>query len=365
MANHSMRLTIQLICEQNRRETHGSLRVQEEVVRRLRNVSIIRTDYRQSGNNIRNKIYTSLIFPIAIFIHSMDSSINHFFHQNFAYIIPLLPVRNPIITCYDLISLKDENASPFQRIFNQLCLRGLKKAKKIITGSMFSKSDMVRSLGIDPSRVVVAPFGCDAEAYRQLKGGGADKYGLRNRNRVILYVGSEQRRKNVDKILKAISVVRKTYPDVLFVKVGRPDESGARKELLNLVSALQISENVRFIDYVEEEDLPSVYRLSNVFVFLSSDEGFGLPVLEAMACGCPTITTRKSSLPEIGGDAALYVDPEDTEEVAEIIIRILDDERLSDTLTAKGLLQAKRFRWEDTVKSIERVYQQIAETSVN
>lgn len=353
--NYQMKPKLHLICEQNKREVHGSLRVQEEVARRLRNINIIRTDYKQTESNIKNKIYTLLMFPIRVFLRSRNCSINHFFHQNFAYIICLLPIRNPIVTCYDLIFFKDKYVSPFQRTFNNLCLNGMKRADKIITGSEFSKKDIVECLNIESSKVKVAPFAYDSELYKQTETGLSDKYGLRN-NKIVLYVGSEQKRKNVDKILKAIALVKKKCPGIVFVKVGKPGESSAREKLMDLIYGLKIDENVRFIDYIEEEDLPPIYNMADVFVFPSSYEGFGLPVIEAMACGCPVITTKKTSLVEVAGDAAICVDPNDIEELARMIIRVLDDKEVAEKLRKKGLLQAKKFRWETTVKVIEQVY---------
>ncbi len=353
---YPMRSNLHLICEQNKREIHGSLRVQEEVARRLRKFNIIRTDYKQTESNIKNKIYTLFIFPIRVFLRSKICSINHFFHQNFAYIIYLLPIRNPIVTCYDLISFKDKYVSPFQMAFNKLCLNGMKRADRIITGSEFSKKDIVGYLNIEYSKVKVAPFAYDSELYRPSERGLPEKYGLGNNNRIVLYVGSEQKRKNVDKILEAIALIKKKYHDIVFVKVGKPGESNSRERLMDLVCGLKIEENVQFIDFMEEEDLPVVYSMADVFVFPSSYEGFGLPVIEAMACGCPVITTKKTSLVEVAGDAAICVDPNDIGELARMIIKVLDDGKVADKLRKKGLLQAKKFRWETTVRMIEQVY---------
>jgi len=125
------------------------------------------------------------------------------------------------------------------------------------------------------------------------------------------------------------------------------------------VQRLELEHYVRFTGYVEEEDLPALYNGADLFVFPSLYEGFGLPVLEAMACGTPVVTSNTSSLPEVAGDAALLVDPYDVEEIATAMRRILEDEALTAELRAKGLARAKEFSWERTARETIAVYEKV------
>ena len=143
--------------------------------------------------------------------------------------------------------------------------------------------------------------------------------------------------------------------DVPFVLCG----DGAQRAALEERVAKQSMRNVHFTGYVEEEDLPALYNGASLFVFPSLYEGFGLPVLEAMACGTPVITSNTSSLPEVAGDAAILVDPENVEAIVEAMRRVLADRALAAELQAKGLERAKQFTWERTARETIAVYEKV------
>lgn len=173
----------------------------------------------------------------------------------------------------------------------------------------------------------------------------------------ILYVGSFDARKNLLGLLNAFSKLRQHLPAWKLVIVG------ARKwkstPVFEVVQRLQLEEYVHFTGFVEEADLPALYNGADLFVFPSLYEGFGLPVLEAMACGIPVVTSNTSSLPEVAGDAALLVDPMDVEAIAAAMQQVLSDPGLAAELRRRGLEQASKFSWERTARETLAVYEKV------
>jgi glycosyltransferase involved in cell wall biosynthesis len=171
----------------------------------------------------------------------------------------------------------------------------------------------------------------------------------------ILYVGSIEARKNLDCLLEAYARFRMQAPEYKLVVVG------ARKWKTSAIFAtmqrLQLMPHVHFTGFVEDEDLPALYSGASMFVFPSLYEGFGFPVLEAMACGTPVITSCVSSLPEVAGDAALLIDPRNAEEITRSMLCLLQDQALAASLREKGLRQAQRFSWQQTAQQTLKVYE--------
>ena len=129
--------------------------------------------------------------------------------------------------------------------------------------------------------------------------------------------------------------------------------------ILAQIEASPVAGEIVRLGYVEEEDLPEIYNLASLFVFPSLYEGFGLPILEAMACGCPVVCSNTSSLPEVAGDAAILVDPTNVEEIADGIQRVLLDQALMSSLTNKGFQQASHFSWERAARETLRVFEEV------
>jgi glycosyltransferase involved in cell wall biosynthesis len=175
--------------------------------------------------------------------------------------------------------------------------------------------------------------------------------------RYLLFVGSVQERKNVRACLLAFAdVCQRGLPHHLVI-VGAKQWRYA--EILNTLEGLAVKDRVHFTGYVEDADLPALYTGAEAFVFPSLYEGFGLPVLEAMACGTPVITSTTSSLPEVAGEAALLVDPKDVEALAAGMERVLTDPALRTTLRERGLQQAARFTWARTAQHVVDVYRAV------
>jgi glycosyltransferase involved in cell wall biosynthesis len=171
----------------------------------------------------------------------------------------------------------------------------------------------------------------------------------------VLYVGNIKPHKNIERIIEAFGRAREQGPDGLkLVIIG--DEVSKYPSLRQMVHRHKLDKHVRFLGFQPQETLASFYRLAGAFVFPSLYEGFGLPPLEAMACGTPVITSNVSSLPEVAGDAALLVDPYDVDALCRAIVRVFSDRPLRDMLVAKGLTRVRQFSWAESVAKIRAAY---------
>ncbi len=181
------------------------------------------------------------------------------------------------------------------------------------------------------------------------------KYGIPAAKRLILFVGTEHPRKNLPLLFDAFARLE-SRQDIVLVKVGPPRQP-QRSELLRLVSALNLDGNVLFLDRVAEEDLPLLYGTSEILVLPSLNEGFGLPPLEAMACGTPVAVSRVTALPEVVGDAGIYFDPLSIESVVDALRRLVFEDGLREEMRARGLVQAAKFPSERTVAGLLKTYE--------
>ena len=225
---------------------------------------------------------------------------------------------------------------------------GFRKADRLIAISESTKQDLCRLYRLSPERVSVVQLYapdhfCPAVGSEQA---ASEKRLITQRytlpEQYILYTGTLERRKNIATLLHAFDQARRRarLPQRL-VLAGKP--GWLYEDIYQTVAALDLQQEVVFPGYIAEADLPALYRSADLFVYLSMYEGFGLPVLEAMACGTPVLTSNVSSLPEVAGDAALMVDPEDTEKATWALLRLLTDIELRQDLRARGLQQASRF----------------------
>jgi glycosyltransferase involved in cell wall biosynthesis len=172
----------------------------------------------------------------------------------------------------------------------------------------------------------------------------------------LLYVGNVTPRKNIARLFESFAAVHARHPAVSLVIGGKRRWNNA--EIDAAFERLDLGSSVRFTGYMDDADLPAVYSAAEVFVFPSRYEGFGLPLLEAMACGAPVVTSTASSLPEVAGDAALLVDPDDTNGLAEAIERLLTDEPLRADLRNRGIRHAAGFTWKRAAHETLIVYQE-------
>jgi len=233
-------------------------------------------------------------------------------------------------------------------------------ADAIAACSEATKRDIVERLGIAPDKVTVT-YGAVADGFgpldpEQVRGAVTARYGLEAP--FLLFVGTLEPRKNVVGLLKAFAAVSHRIPHTLAL-VG-PSGWGTGP-IMKALRPLEAQGRVVRIGYLRgHEELAWLYAAARAFVFPSFYEGFGLPVLEALTCGCPVVTSKVSSLPEVAGDAAVYVDPEDVDSIADGILRIAEDDGLRQSLSERGLAQARQFSWRRCAETTMGIYRRVA-----
>jgi len=271
---------------------------------------------------------------------------------------PVSPV-NYVFTLHDLTSFQNPEYYPplIRWRLNQAISRGLSKARRILCVSTFVRDQVHETFGIPLERLVVIHHGV-AEQFRPVPQAQArlllfQKYGLSRP--FLLFVGQMKARKNILRILEAFGRFRReTITDTTLVLVGRRGHTS--EGIDETIQRLQLEYDVLELGHVPAEDLPALYSAAEMFVFPSLLEGFGLPVLEAMACDTPVITSNVSALPEVAGDAALLVNPLSVEELADAIRSLHSDGLLRQRLKEKGLARANQFSWAQTARETRNAY---------
>lgn len=236
--------------------------------------------------------------------------------------------------------------------------RAARRADRVVTDSQHSRRDLQRYLGLREMDLEVVACGLSA-SFRPIADSAArqatlDRYGITRP--YLLYLGGINARKNIARLFEAYARVRQRHPEVALVIGGKRQWQVA--EIDATFERLALHEHVRFTGYLDDADLPALYSAARAFVFPSLYEGFGLPPLEAMACGAPVITSNVSSLPEVVGDAALLADPYNIDELSSAICRVLEDAALAQTLRVRGQARAQGFTWTRAARETLTVYQQ-------
>jgi glycosyltransferase involved in cell wall biosynthesis len=286
------------------------------------------------------------------------------------HLLPRFSSVRTVFTLHDLIFLfHPETHKPLNRWFLTLMMpRFLRAADAVIAVSECTKRDAIRFYGIPEEKITVIYEGVNPRfrpASPEAIAAVRARYNLPEH--FILYVGTIEPRKNLTALLEAfhhLLATRSLRPapcDLRLVIVGK--KGWLYEGFFRRLRELGLEDRVIFTGYVPDEDLPALYSAADLFVFPSLYEGFGLPVLEAMACGVPVICSNTSSLPEVAGDAALLVDPADVRALAGAMERALTDEALRVTLRARGIEKAGRFSWEGAARKTVEVYQWVARLS--
>lgn len=278
----------------------------------------------------------------------------HLPNQHFARYAPLF--KQPfVVTVHDVVRLcfGFSGETLLERALLKLDILGIKRAHHIIAVSQCTKNDLIRFLGIPEPKITVVYNGIDDSIFRPCADGLLQ-------SPCLLYVGSERPRKNLISLLRAFSELKRQFPGLKLVKVGTAGRADAyRRSTISQAESLGLSQDIVFTDHVPDSKLPLYYSSASVLVYPSLYEGFGLPPLEAMACGCPVVTSNTSSLPEVVGDAGIMVDPLDVDGMAEAVSRVLRDGHLRQQMVAKGLAQAGRFSWHQAAEETWQVYQKL------
>jgi glycosyltransferase involved in cell wall biosynthesis len=286
-----------------------------------------------------------------------EGNIKHITFQDLAYLSNSIKLEKSIINCHDLIPWAyDHNRTSLWK--NNI--KGLKKADKIITVSRFSKNEIIKHLNYPEENVHIIPDAVDHQRYQpQTEAKILEKHRLDGEQRYILYVGSETPRMNLELLLKALNKLKNLLPKVKLLKIGESQSYQARNKTLSLINSLKLNEDVILLGYVPEEDLPSWYNIADVLVYPCLYAGFGLPPLEAMACGTPVITSNTSSLPEVVGDAGVMIDPDNENQLMVKLYEILTMARYRNKIIKKGITRSKLFTWTESARKTLEVYEDL------
>ena len=239
-----------------------------------------------------------------------------------------------------------ERVKYFQKYFYSSIL----KCDHIITGSHFTKREIIERVGVSPDKVTVIYHGVDHNVFypRESIKKSPQKY--------ILAVGSIEPRKNLKNLLSAYAMLDKEFKNEYHLTlVGASGWNN--DDIIHEMKSL--SQWVKYSGYVSDDELALLYSNASLFIYPSVYEGFGIPPLEAMACGAPVIASNASTLPEVCADAAYYVDPLDTKAIKEGILEVLRDEELQKTLIANGLVRAKEFSWEKSALQHQAIFDKV------
>jgi len=277
------------------------------------------------------------------------------------FIGPLLTPCPVIVTIHDLSFIRFPTLfRPANRLYLKVMTQlSARRARRLIAVSAHTATEITRLLGIPPERIDIIYHGVEP-AFRPLPTGEVEAFrqhqGLPER--FVLFVGTLEPRKNLVRLVEAFAQFRRqeaaSQGQVKLVLAG--GRGWLYDRLFARVEALALDQDVLFPGYVPNDKLPLWYNAALALVYPSLYEGFGLPVLEALACGTPVLTSNASSLPEAAGYAALTVDPHDVEALAEGLNRLLTDEPLRDRLRTRGLAHARRFTWPHTARETARTY---------
>src|SRR5437016_287552 len=267
------------------------------------------------------------------------------------FLAPISEDRPYVVTIHDMGLEVLPDAHPLtKRLYTKRLLPHVaRKAKLIITNSEYSKWEIIRHLGIPEDRIRVTPLAASPE-FRPVAASPAHPY--------FLYVGNLEPRKNLERLIDAFARLHGKEHQLIIV--GNRWYQGGVAE--RKARALGLTGRVKFLGYVPRADLPEIFSGATALVYPSLLEGFGLPIIEAMACGTPVITSNNSSMREVAGDAAVLVDPRNVREITEAMARIAEDSGLRAELSRKGLNRASEFSWKKTAELTMEVYKEAIET---
>ena len=301
----------------------------------------------------KRSIRLTISFPVKLAMHRVDL----FLCQ---YMGPLFARCPYIVTIHDIIHERypefyPRNLRILMKLFYPLSAR---RAERIFTGSEYSKKEIKDIFKIPEERIIVIPYAAskdfrvieDLDKIAEIK----DRYGIKRK--YILFVGRLEPRKNIKGLIKAYSLLKNRYNiSQQLVIVGMRDALFSDVDIfLN-----GMEPDIIFTGGVAQEDLPYLYNGADLFAYPSFAEGFGLPVLEAMACGVPTVTSRTSSLPEVVGDAGVMINPWDKEDIAYGIHKVLSEPALHRIMKERGLERSRLFTWRATAERVLQVYREI------
>ena len=302
------------------------------------------------------------------------ADIYHLASQNLASLLIFhRPKGKVIVTVHDIFPYMLRNEphlntyrSLADRWFDRIAMKGLRWADRLIATSQYTKQCIVKHLGISPDKIQVVYTGINHDHFQPLAvpSDVYDRYGLARNRHYLIFVGSEDPRKNLATLVHALAKIRRKEPDVELIKVGHAHFDRERYRLIELATQLGVQTAMHFLDDVSEDDLPFLYNLADICVMPSLYEGFGFPVLEAMACGRPVVAARSASLPELVDGAGYLFNPRDPDELAAKIQMLLLNTNRRD-LALASTNQARRFQVSQQIADTTSVYMQLYDSNEN
>ena len=298
----------------------------------------------------------------------IDVDLFHIIDHSEGYLVRWLNSfgKPTIVTCHDLINLVQPDTFKNRASFPALsmaawkwAITGMESANQVITVSSHTAKDVIDNLRINKERITVVPNAVDGKfrrlsqekikAFRQQQGLSPDTFCLLN-------VGSNNLRKNVSTVLKVLLNLKNNGLPVHFWKVG----TGFNREQNKFIETNNLTENITYQRIPDDPTLVQFYNSADVLVAPSLYEGFGMTILEAMACGTPVVTSNVTSLPEVAGDAAILAPPQDISAISAAVTKIWQDQDFRQSLKKKGLKRIQQFTWEKTAEQIASVYEKVS-----
>ncbi|HJY28507.1 MAG TPA: glycosyltransferase family 1 protein [Pyrinomonadaceae bacterium] len=274
----------------------------------------------------------------------------------------------PLAPCHTVVMIHDLSFEHIPETFKRrswmqmriTVRRTARSASHVLTDSEYSRQDILRTYGLPPERVTTTPLAASSRFMPVHDEQVLQKYGISGD--YILAVGSIQPRKNIARLIRGYTRVLSQHPDNApkLVIVGK--RAWLFEDTIRAAAVSSVNDKILFTDYVPESDLAALYTGALCFAYPSYFEGFGIPLLEAMRCGAPTITSDRTCFPEVVGDASLIIDPFDEYSIADGLWRMISDVALREQLRSRGFVQSSLFDWRQTARLTLGVYEQVFHT---
>jgi glycosyltransferase involved in cell wall biosynthesis len=292
--------------------------------------------------------------PVEVFVGGVD-----LYHATDFVLPPTLPRTRTLLTVHDLSYVRvPEAASPNLKAYlDRVVPASVARADFVVADSQATKNDLIDLYGVSEAKIDVLLSGVDDRFKRETHASvlmtTRMRYKIGN-SPYIFSVGTVQPRKNYGRLIQALALLRLSGHNIDLVIAG--GRGWLEDPIYETISTTGMQDHVHFIGFADEADLPALYSAAYCCALPSLYEGFGLPVLEAMACGTPVITSNISSLPEVAGDAAIMVDPYNLDAIVDAIKRLLDDTSLYQAYVEKGYERAKQFTWDNSAHQLREIY---------
>lgn len=338
---------------------NGILRVHVELRKPLKKIEDLRFSYEyyNAPKNALDFIAKRYVqYPLSCYQlskRSGDDTIFNVSYQNLADLVYFLDLKKTILTCADAYTFITRRNITYPWFVQKYWLSGFKRCRYFIAISEFTKEEMVSKLGISENRIKVIKCAINQEIFKPIN---EDKIQLLKPlypdYKKILYVGTEARRKNFPTLLKAFYLIKKSYKKIKLIRIGTPKNSG-------LIKKLNLEKDVINISNIDNKRLNEIYNLCDLLVFPSTYEGFGLPGLEAAACGLPVICSDTQVFREIYQNFPIYFPATDYRTLARLILETIDNEAKKKTIVKNGLEVLKQYSWEKSAKLYYKYCQKV------